>query len=79
MPFWMRDSASESKPLTDSDLEEIADQVASSLEDSLGEIVFRDEETGEEYHYIPGVESHSHIASLCKDFLVSRFDVVEGV
>lgn len=79
MTFWMGDSPSEDKTLTDSDLTQIADRVASSLEKSFSEIVFRDEETGEEYQYSPSVENHDHFAALCKGFLASRFDVVEGV
>lgn len=79
MAFWMGHSASEDTTLTDSDLADIADQAASSMEDSLCEIVFRDEETGEEYRYSPSVENHDHFAALYEKFLESRFDVVEGV
>ena len=75
MSFWMGDSLSTDKSLTESDLAELADQAASSLEESFSKIVFWDEETGEEYHYSPSSENHDHFAALCKEFLASRFDV----
>ena len=75
MTFWKRDSLSAENTLTDSDLTEIADQSASSFEESLSKIVFRDEETGEEYYYSPSDENHEYFAALYKEFLASKFDV----
>jgi hypothetical protein len=74
MTLWKGDSLSTDNTLTNADLEEIADQAASSLEESLSKIVFWDEETGEAYHYSPSSENHDHFAALCKEFLASRFD-----
>lgn len=75
MTLWKRDALSTDNTLTASDLTEIADQSASSFEESLSKIVFRDEETGEEYHYSPSIENHEYFAALYKEFLASKFDV----
>lgn len=75
MSFWKRDPISTDDTLTDSDMVELADQSASSFEESLSKIVFRDEETGEEYQYSPSSENHEYFAALYREFLASKFEI----
>lgn len=77
MAFSMEQSTTKGKTLTYSDLQKISDQVASSLEASFSDIVFRDDKTGEEYQYTPSVDNHNHFAELFIKFLESRFHVEE--
>lgn len=53
-------------------MKEIAEKEAASLEASLKDLVFYDDQTGKEYRYEPDAESHKRLVSLYTSFLERR-------